>query len=124
MPTVSRCRVDWLAAPAVAPHTLIAAPRRCVGKIRVIVDEGQSVVVSSDQIAERIPGEAPIDAFEKRFARVPKDDRDGYIDLAAWGEERGLRRTSRRAVSSPCACAGYEMCDFTFGLLPNFWASA
>ena len=58
------------------------------GKIRVIVDEGQSVVVSSDQIAERIPGEAPIDAFEKRFARVPKDDRDGYIDLAAWGEER------------------------------------
>ena len=27
-----------LATPAVAPHTLTATPRRCAGKIRVIVD--------------------------------------------------------------------------------------
>ena len=27
-----------VATPAVAPHTLIATPRRCAGKMRVIVD--------------------------------------------------------------------------------------
>lgn len=73
------------------------------GRLRVIVDEGQSVIVSLDEVAQRIPGEAPIDAFARRFARIPEDDRDEYIELARWGEERGLRRTARRAWSAVLA---------------------
>ena len=67
------------------------------GQIRVVIDEGQSVVVSIDQVAERIPGKAPIDVFESRLKTIDRDDRDGWIDAASWGEAHGVRRAARKA---------------------------
>ncbi len=70
------------------------------GKIRVVVDEGQWVVVALDQIAERVSAVAPIDEFKERADQLlerGRSDRGEWIELARWGEERGLRRTSRRA---------------------------
>ena len=70
------------------------------GKIRVVVDEGQWVVVALDQIAERVSKVAPIDEFKQRADQLlerGRRDRGEWIELARWGEERGLRRTSRRA---------------------------
>ncbi len=67
------------------------------GKIRIVIDEGQSVVVNLDQVAERIPGVAPIDRFAQRLDRLESEDRDGHIELAHWGEEHGVRRLARQA---------------------------
>ena len=67
------------------------------GKIRVVIDEGQSVVVSIDQVAERIPGIAPIDQLESRMNEIDAGDREGWIDAASWGEAHGVRRAARKA---------------------------
>ena len=66
------------------------------GKIRIVIDEGQSVVVDLDQVSERIPGSAPIDTFENRFATLDRSDRDSAIELAQWGEAHGVRRSARK----------------------------
>jgi len=67
------------------------------GQIRVIVDEGQSVVVDLAQVRERISAEAPLDIFERRLGAVTAGDRDAYIECAHWAEEVGVRRAARRA---------------------------
>ncbi len=66
------------------------------GRLRVLIDEGQSVVVDPAQIMQRIPGEAPLDVLERRLERIPRDDRERYIELGHWAEEAGMRRAARR----------------------------
>ncbi len=63
------------------------------GGFRVYIEEGSSLTVPGASVKEHIPKEAPIDAFERRLESTAEDDRDALIELAAWGEEKGLRRT-------------------------------
>lgn len=92
-------------APLAADQLILANGQRLEGRVepagdgqvRVVVDEGQSVVVDLSQVKERIAGEAPLDGFDRRLARTGREDRDGFVETAHWAEEVGLRRASRRA---------------------------
>jgi hypothetical protein len=90
------------APPLAADQVLLANGHRLEGRveaagegqIRVIVDEGQSVVVDLAQVRERIPADAPLDLFARRLAKIPAGDRDAYVECAHWAEEIGIRRAA------------------------------
>ena len=67
------------------------------GNYHIFVEKGNSVTVPGASVAKHTPGEAPVDAFHRRFAALKSGDREGLIELAAWGEEKGLRRTPIKA---------------------------
>ena len=67
------------------------------GRIRIELDAGSVIEIDLDQVAERIPGKAPIDLFAERLASLARDDRDGFVELARWGEERGVKRLAKDA---------------------------
>ena len=67
------------------------------GRIRVELDAGSSIEIELDQVAERIPGRSPLELFPERLRAMPREDRDGFIELARWGEERGIKRCAREA---------------------------
>ena len=81
------------------------------GRVRVIdggasyevtSEEGSTVTVPAANVVEHIRKEAPIDAFRRRLERlddggIESDELDDLVELAAWAEGKGLRRTARAA---------------------------
>lgn len=63
------------------------------GDYEVVIEEGSRFSVPAASVAERTAREAPVDAFMRRLESVSDSDPAGLVELAAWGEDKGLRHT-------------------------------
>ncbi len=64
------------------------------GQYRITIDEGNVVTLRRDDVAKRVSGEAPIDELRRRLNAIAKEDRRALIELAAWAEVKGLRKSA------------------------------